>query len=428
MRRMIQTTISIVIATFLTVSGIIPLEKIAGVPSAKAVGEVYNGNGITDTTVYGGQCDKDYSQTHGSGVQYRSDWDSRGYLTAIGNGDKALYHSVQIGTDYQMLKGIMFRYAKPHNYNVTVRIRLDSEGGSILGDFILNQQTASLTDYTTQTFTSFNLNNVHGTHDLYLEFSTSYSIPSTNTSALDLDCMILGATNDYTEYSPYDPYDDNTGWNPEYKNETNKNKPYYAANPIYKRPAMILVRHKNTFGACRFVFANPHAVEKHRANICKIDGLSYNYKNNTLTLNNFNGKDYQIVCQNMGKSFKIKLAGKNKVQHLECWGNFWPCGMKITGSGSIEINKNKEAQNGLYLVSWFKNSLQIDSKAKVTAYAPKKSYPVVLEYGEGAPSKSKAAVIKFSNKKKKLKGKFINGPKNGLTKLYVYNKTKFEKK
>ncbi|MBE5843578.1 MAG: hypothetical protein E7302_05270 [Butyrivibrio sp.] len=239
--------------------------------------------------------------------------------------------------------------------------------------------------------------------------------------------MIFGATSSYAEYTPYDPYDDATGWNKAYKNDSNKNRPYYAANPFYKRPAMILVRHKNIYGNCRFVWANPDAVDKYRANVCNIDGLSYNFNNNTLTIKNFKGADYQIICQNMGKSFKIKLAGKSSVQHMECWGNFWNCGMHFTGSGSLEINKAKEPSNGLYLTSWYKDGFQIDAKTKITAFAAKKNSPVILEYGEGAPSKEKMVKIKFDKKNKKLKGKFV-GKKNSLTQVFSYNKSKFEKK
>ena len=81
---------------------------------------------------------------------------------------------------------------------------------------------------------------------------------------------------------------------------------------------MILVRHKNQFVEKKLVFANPFAFDHYRANVCMINGLSYDYKTNTLTLNKYKQKDYQIICQNMGKSFKIKLVGKNKVQHIEC--------------------------------------------------------------------------------------------------------------
>ncbi len=425
MGRMLRNSVAIMLAAMLTITGIIPVGKLAGVPSVKAVGEVRKGSTQTETTVKGGSCDDDYSQTHGTAEMSKSMNES--VLTAVSNGDKALYKDVQIGSDNQTLKGIIFRYAKPHNQSVTVTIRLDSENGQVVGRYALTKQTNSFDDYATQSFINIDAANVTGTHDLYLEFATAYS-SVTSTSALDIYCMIFGATSSYAEYTPYDPYDDATGWNKAYKNDSNKNRPYYAANPFYKRPAMILVRHKNIYGNCRFVWANPDAVDKYRANVCNIDGLSYNFNNNTLTIKNFKGADYQIICQNMGKSFKIKLAGKSSVQHMECWGNFWNCGMHFTGSGSLEINKVKAQDNGLYLTSWYKDGLQIDAKTKITAFAAKKNNPVKLEYGEGAPSTKKMVSIKFDKKNKKLAGKFVKGSKSKYLQTFVYNKTKFEKK
>ncbi len=382
-------------------------------------------NAMNRVTVKPTDYDGDYCVTNGTGLTY----DSNGHvkLGTIGNGNKALFRSVYLGGQSTPLKNITFSYSKTHNYNVDVKIRLDSESGPILGTFTLKKQTKAEDDYVTQDFSKFNLSDVNGTHDLYLFFSTSYIIPPTLTTALDIDYMTFTNCFTFEEYTPYDTNDPGNTWVKKYYNETNKKKPYYMPNPIWMRPCSILVQHKSEYGKKTLIFASPYGIRSEEANIGKIKGITYNYKNNTLTLNNCKKKDYRIVANNMGSSFKIKLVGKNTIQHIESYGNKWPCGMHFTGTGSLTVNSVKDSASSLLLYSWYGDKLVIDKKTKITAYAAKGQSPVILRYGETPPAIKNATKIQFDSKKKKLNGKFKAGSKSKYLKDYVYSKTTFKK-
>lgn len=369
--------------------------------------------------------DGDYSVTNGTGLTY----DANGHvkLGTIANGDKAKFPNVDLGSQYSPLKNITFSYSKVHSYNVEVKIRLDSESGPLLGTFRLNKQTNANDAYVTQDFSKFNLSNVSGNHDLYLFFSTSYSIPPTLTTALDIDYMTFTNCYSYEEYTPYDTNAPGNSWVKKYYNETNKKKPYYMPDPRWLKPCSIMVQHKNRYGKKTLIFASPYGIRAEEANIGKIKGITYNYNNNTLTLNNFKKKEYRIIAHNMGSSFKIKLVGKNTVQHIESYGNTWPCGMHFTGSGSLTVNSVKDPDSSLLLDTWYHDKLVIDKKTQITAYAAKGKSPVILRFGEGAPAIKNAYKIQFDSSKKKLSGKFKAGSKSTYLEDYIYSKTTFKK-
>ncbi len=376
-------------------------------------------------TVYPRDYDGNYSVTNGTGITY--DANGHAKLGTIANGDKAMFPGVDLGSQYSTLKNLTISYSKIHSYNVEVKIRLDSENGPILGSFYLNKQTKANNDYVTQDFSKFNMSNVYGDRDLYLTFYTSYSIPPTLTTALDIDYMTFTNCYPYEEYTPYDTNAPGNSWVKKYYNETNKKKPYYMPDPRWLRPCSILVQHKNEYGKKTLIFASPYGIRQEEANIGKVKGITYSYKNNTLTLNNCKKKDYRIVANNMGSSFKIKLVGKNTIQHIESYGNKWPCGMHFTGTGSLTVNSVKDPASSLLLYSWYGDKLVIDKKTKITAYAAKGKSPVILRFGENPPSIKNSYKIQFDSKKKKLSGKFKAGSKSTYLRDYVYSKTTFKK-
>ena len=55
----------------------------------------------------------------------------------------------------------------------------------------------------------------------------------------------------------------------------------------------------------KFIFANFA-----QAKVEKVNGVTYNEKNNTLTLNNVKMKEYNLVANIMGDDFKINVKGE----------------------------------------------------------------------------------------------------------------------
>ena len=55
----------------------------------------------------------------------------------------------------------------------------------------------------------------------------------------------------------------------------------------------------------KFIFANLA-----QAKVEKVNGVTYNEKNNTLTLNNVKMKEYNLVANIMGDDFKINVKGE----------------------------------------------------------------------------------------------------------------------
>ena len=95
-----------------------------------------------------------------------------------------------------------------------------------------------------------------------------------------------------------------------------------------------------------------------------VSGATYDSKTNTLTLKNFKQPKKGISINAMGEDFKLKLSGKNQVGTLSVWGYGWGGNIQITGSGSIEINKNKIVDNAINLYGEGASSqLKIDKTA-----------------------------------------------------------------
>jgi len=71
-------------------------------------------------------------------------------------------------------------------------------------------------------------------------------------------------------------------------------------------------------------------------NVEKVDGISYNEKNNTLTLKN---ADYfDLFISDMGDDFKIKLIGENKLYSLNAFAYSQGLSIKFIGDGSLTFD------------------------------------------------------------------------------------------
>ena len=83
---------------------------------------------------------------------------------------------------------------------------------------------------------------------------------------------------------------------------------------------------------------------KYTTNIPK--GVSYNEKTNTLTLNNYTGKE--ISCNMMGDDFKIELKGENTLEMLYIWSDYYGGSLTITGDGVLNVKGGTSDRESLY--------------------------------------------------------------------------------
>ncbi|WP_026526967.1 carbohydrate-binding protein [Butyrivibrio sp. VCD2006] len=410
-KKLVKVLSTLVMSAAIVCSGIIPSAVTGGADAVKAESK----------TVYASDVDADYAQTNGCGVL-------NGVLSNIKHGEKARFNKVKIGASGEKLHSITFNYAKPSTDTVTVQINLDSEDGIILGSWQLNEKTDSVTDFTTQKFTTFNKNDINGTHDLYLKFSCTNTIDG-DIVQLKSFTITSGDGENEAEHEAIN----NAHWEDQYMNKSNKKKPHYYPN-IYLRTSYVVFSDENDAYNDKVIFGDPYAIKNYKSPVRTVSGISYNYNTNTLTLTNCNYPDNFIQCRNMGSTFKIKLVGKNTLRALAVSGANWPTPLHLTGSGSIVLNPNKAYHLGpgfnqsvLYLDGWHKEKFIIDKKTKVTAYGYGKTSPVILSYGEGRPALKKAVKITLG-KNKKLNGKFVNGSKDRIKNEYKFNKKKFVKK
>ncbi|MBR4780260.1 MAG: leucine-rich repeat protein [Lachnospiraceae bacterium] len=99
-------------------------------------------------------------------------------------------------------------------------------------------------------------------------------------------------------------------------------------------------------------------------------GISYNEKTNTLTLNNYTGKE--ISCNMMGDDFKLELKGENTLEMLYIWSDYYGGSVTITGDGVLNVKGGSDDRESLYGSSGIKlfvESLGASSFFKVTGNA-----------------------------------------------------------
>ena len=221
-----------------------------------------------------------------------------------------MFKKVDFGDD-GIVNSISFTYSKPNTDNVKVSIYLDKESGTRLGEWSLSKKTKDYSTSCTQEFTTgFNKTNVKGKHNLYVVFSCN---PLTR-AAVEIYSFTL--TTGADKSSKEENAISSAKWLDKYSNTKNKNKPYYGWN-IYNRSSYVVLSSYKNYDSNSLIFGDPYAIRGYKSAIKKLPGISYNYKNNTLTLNNCNYPNEYIDCRNMGKSFKIKLVGNNKLGDID---------------------------------------------------------------------------------------------------------------
>lgn len=101
-------------------------------------------------------------------------------------------------------------------------------------------------------------------------------------------------------------------------------------------------------------------------------GVKYNPKTNTLTLTRYSSKNAVIEANEMGSDFKIKVNGTCNVGQIMIWGQGYGGSLRITGKGTLNINKNKIYDYAVLMNAEISDSkLVIDKTVNINAYAPK---------------------------------------------------------
>ena len=155
----------------------------------------------------------------------------------------------------------------------------------------------------------------------------------------------------------------------------------YDPNPMTGSGAWSYIKVTPTSGETdrtHYIFSN--YTTNTEGQVDRVKGLSYNKKNNTLTLNNYNQEDVTISVHNMGTGFKIQLKNKkNKLRSIKVTNdNGWDSGLKISGNGSVTIG-NKTDHNHVPLDVAGKCSLKA-KKIKLVAEKPDVGSGLGLRY------------------------------------------------
>lgn len=105
-----------------------------------------------------------------------------------------------------------------------------------------------------------------------------------------------------------------------------------------------------------------------------IDGMSYDRKTNTLTLNNYKNKSAGIATNMMGDDFKINLIGDNEIGGIGSYGDAWGGSINICGNGSLVINADRANDYGVAFFAEGTNSvLSVADTCNVTIYSGSKA-------------------------------------------------------
>lgn len=110
-------------------------------------------------------------------------------------------------------------------------------------------------------------------------------------------------------------------------------------------------------------------------------GVKYNKKTNTLTLTKYSSKKSTIVANEMGDNFKIKVSGTCNVGKILVWGFGYGGSLRITGKGTLNINKGKPFDYAIYMnAEESASKLVIDKTVNLNAYGNKGGAPAISLY------------------------------------------------
>ena len=107
-------------------------------------------------------------------------------------------------------------------------------------------------------------------------------------------------------------------------------------------------------------------------------GVRYSKKTNTLTLTKYSSKKAVIEANEMGNNFKIKISGTCNIGQLNVLGFGYGGSLRITGKGTLNINKGKPFDYAVLMnAEESASKLVIDKTVNLNAYAHKGGFPAI---------------------------------------------------
>lgn len=110
-------------------------------------------------------------------------------------------------------------------------------------------------------------------------------------------------------------------------------------------------------------------------------GVKYNKKTNTLTITKYSNKKASVEANEMGDNFKVKVNGTCNIGQLSVWGYGYGGSLRLTGKGTLNINKNKLFEYAVFMnAEESASKLLIDKTVNLNAYSTKGGAPAVALY------------------------------------------------
>ena len=126
----------------------------------------------------------------------------------------------------------------------------------------------------------------------------------------------------------------------------------------------------------------------------KVNGVTYDKKTNTLTLNNVKMQAYNLVTNVMGDDFKVVIKGENQLRAILIWGDGYGGNLTISGNGKLIINKNKKQKSAISMYAeGTKGLLTIEKNVNLELYS-QKGAPVIETVSASNGDSGKAIAIK----------------------------------
>ncbi len=99
-----------------------------------------------------------------------------------------------------------------------------------------------------------------------------------------------------------------------------------------------------------------------------LEGITYDIATNTLTISNFKGS-YALVIDYMGEDFKINAVGINDFIGIYVEGYSYKTTVTFTGNGKLILNKDKNEDYPIPIVSSDKNKLIFEENISLELYS-----------------------------------------------------------
>ncbi len=80
-----------------------------------------------------------------------------------------------------------------------------------------------------------------------------------------------------------------------------------------------------------------------------MQGVTYDKSTNTITLQDYDGKNKAIITNEMGDDLKVNVIGTNHIRQLYAYGYGYGGSVTLTGDGTLLINEDKASISPIYL-------------------------------------------------------------------------------